>query len=92
MVMANRVIKYMTRMGQKTGTLNSSKKVQTVPMTVLLVTAYQNLNSGSRRMNGLNSPPLDPLLCVGNSGPSSLSKSSSGSILGVRKAMNRFRW
>lgn len=35
-------------------------------MVVDLVIAYQNLNSGSRRMKGLNSS----LLLVGSSGPS----------------------
>uniref|UniRef100_A0A1L8D7Y5 Uncharacterized protein n=1 Tax=Nyssomyia neivai TaxID=330878 RepID=A0A1L8D7Y5_9DIPT len=64
-VMQKSVMKYMTRIGQKTGTLNTSKNVQMIPMTVLLATAYQNLNSGRRRMKGRNSS----LVCVGNSGP-----------------------
>jgi len=49
-----------------------------------------NLNSGNRLMKGLNSS----LLCVGNAGPSGSSaesKSNPGSILGVRKAMNKLR-
>lgn len=65
-VMQNSVMKYMTRMGQKTGTLNTSKNVQIIAIVVDFVMAYQNLNSGSRRMNGLNSS----LLLVGNAGPS----------------------
>lgn len=64
--MQKSVMKYMTRIGQNTGTLNTSKKVQMIAMVVDLVIAYQNLNSGSRRMNGRNSS----LLLVGNAGPS----------------------
>lgn len=63
--MQNSVIKYMTRMGQNTGMLNISKNVQKIPMTVLFEMAYQNLNSGNRRMNGRNSW-FDR---VGSSGP-----------------------
>jgi hypothetical protein len=70
MVMQKRVMKYMTKMGQKTGTLKSSKKVQRKAMTVALVAEYQNLNSGSRRMKGRNSS-----FCrVGSSGPSARMK------------------
>jgi len=67
MVMQNKVMKYMTRMGQNTGMLKHSNMVHTMAITVDLVTEYQNLNSGSRLMNGLNSS----LLLVGSSGPSS---------------------
>lgn len=59
----------MTRMGQNTGTLNTSKNEQNMAMVVDLVIAYQNLNSGNRRMKGLNSS----LLLVGSSGPSASS-------------------
>lgn len=59
-------MKYITRMGQKTGTLKTSKNVQMMAIVVDFVMAYQNLNSGSRRMKGLNSS----LLRVGNAGPS----------------------
>ena len=66
MVMQKSVRKYMTRMGQNTGTLNNSKKVQQKAITVALVAEYQNLNSGRRRINGRNSS-----FCrVGSSGPS----------------------
>lgn len=58
-------MKYITRMGQNTGMLNTSKNVQIIPMTVLFEMAYQNLNSGNRRINGRNSW-FDR---VGNSGP-----------------------
>jgi hypothetical protein len=64
--MQKRVIKYMTRIGQNTGTLNTSKNEQKIAMVVDLVIAYQNLNSGNRRMKGRNSS----LLLVGSSGPS----------------------
>lgn len=64
--MQKSVMKYMTRIGQKTGTLKTSKNVQMIAMVVDLVIAYQNLNSGSRRMNGRNSS----LLRVGKLGPS----------------------
>lgn len=40
---------YITRMGQ-----NTSKKVRTTAMRVPLVSACQNLNSGSLRMKGWN--------------------------------------
>lgn len=65
--MPNSVKKYITRIGQKTGTLKTSKKVQTTAINVDLVTEYQNLNSGKRRMKGRNSS----LARVGNSGPAS---------------------
>lgn len=110
-VIQKRVMKYMTRIGQNTGTLKTSKKEQKIAMVVDLVIAYQNLNSGNRRMKGLNSS----LLLWGSSGPSGSStkrtnlryestacvcclknlpesKSSPGSIFGVRKAMKRLRW
>lgn len=64
------MMKYITRIGQKTGTLKTSKKVQNKAMTVDLETEYQNLNSGNRLINGRNSS----LAFVGNSGPSSDSK------------------
>ena len=66
-VMTKRVMKYMTRMGQKTGMLKNSKKVQPKPMSVAFVAEYQNLNSGSRRMNGRNSS----FCLVGSASPSS---------------------
>merc|ERR1719427_1895736 len=89
MVIQNKVIKYITRIGQNTGTLNSSKKVQKNPITVAFVAEYQNLNSGRRRMNGRNSS----FCFVGKtSGPSSSSISAmAGSIFGVKKARNKLR-
>ena len=65
--MTKRVMKYMTRMGQKTGMLKNSKKVQPKPMSVAFVAEYQNLNSGSRRMKGRNSS----FCLVGSANPSS---------------------
>lgn len=64
--MQNNVMKYITRIGQNTGILKHSNIVQTSAITVDLLTEYQNLNSGSRLMKGLNSS----LHFVGNSGPS----------------------
>ena len=91
MVIQKSVMKYMTRIGQNTGMLNSSKKVQKNAIVVALVAEYQNLNSGSRRINGLNSSFWE----VGSAMPSSSSSLSysamAGSILGVRKASRRFR-
>lgn len=90
-VMPNRVKKYKSRIGQKTGMLNTSKNVRKKAIKVALLTeslkvnlrilslivsckndcracsAYQNLNSGSLRMNGRNSS----LALVGKVGPSS---------------------
>ena len=92
--MQNKVMKYITRMGQKTGMLKNSKNVQVNAMTVALVAEYQNLNSGNRLMKGLNSS----LCLVGNSIPSSSSFSAAsnsaiaGSILGVKNASSRFKW
>ena len=65
-VRQNNVMKYITRIGQKTGTLKTSKKVQKRAITVDLETEYQNLNSGSLLINGRNSS----FALVGNSGPS----------------------
>lgn len=62
-----RVMKYITRIGQNTGTLKTSKKVQKRAIIVDLQTEYQNLNSGSLLMKGRNSS----LTLVGSSGPSS---------------------
>lgn len=64
-------MKYITKIGQNTGMLKKSNIVQHKAMTVDLVTEYQNLNSGSRLMNGLNSS-FD---FVGSSGPSPSEKS-----------------
>ncbi len=66
MVIQKRVIKYITKIGQNTGTLNSSKKVQHRAIRVALLAEYQNLNSGNLRIKGLNSS----FCLVGNSGPS----------------------
>ena len=45
--MQNRVMKYMTRIGQNTGMLKKSKNVQTKAIAVAFVAEYQNLNSGN---------------------------------------------
>lgn len=64
--MQKSVMKYITRIGQNTGTLNTSKNVQNSAIVVDFVIAYQNLNSGSLLMKGRNSS----LLLVGSAGPS----------------------
>ena len=51
--MQKSVMKYITRIGQKTGMLKNSKKVQKKAIPVALVAEYQNLNSGNRRTKGL---------------------------------------
>lgn len=83
MVAKNSTKKYMRRIGQKTGTSKTEKKVMTMPMAVPRAQANQNLNSGNRRANGRNSfPSLD--VC-GNVGPLSLALGSSS---GDRKAVD----
>ena len=47
MVMQNKVIKYITRIGQNTGMLKKSKNVHRKAIAVAFVAEYQNLNSGS---------------------------------------------
>lgn len=90
LVRTKRIIQYMTKTGQKTGMLKNSKKVQTKEMAMALVAQYQNLNSGRRRMKGLNSSSC----LVGRvpTAPSSISWSRAsfeGSNLGWRKAKNK---
>jgi len=75
-VKTNKIQKYMTRIGQNTGTLNISKKVQKVAITTDLEHEYQNLNSGSFLINGLNSSSR----LVGSPGPSSSSDISEKKI------------
>lgn len=94
-------------MGQNTGILKQSKNVQTNAIIVLFVTEYQNLNSGNLLMNGLNSSfalvgnsgPFSSAknnilnnniyFLIYNYLPS---KSIAGSILGVKNAINKFKW
>lgn len=66
-VRQKRVMKYITSIGQNTGTLKSSKKVQNSAIMVDFETEYQNLNSGNLLMKGRNSS----FTFVGSSGPSS---------------------
>lgn len=68
-VIQNRVIKYITNIGQNTGILKASMNVQQKAISVLLVTESQNLNSGNLRINGLNSS----VALVGKAGPLSSS-------------------
>lgn len=69
MVMQNKVMKYITNIGQNTGILKASTKVQQKANIVLFVTDNQNLNSGNLRIKGRNSS-VD---LVGNAGPFSSS-------------------
>lgn len=40
MVMVNRMMKYITRIGQKTGTLSASKHVHIIPTTTAFTALY----------------------------------------------------
>lgn len=67
LVRTKRINQYMTKTGQNTGTSKMANQVQTKEMPMALVAQYQNLNSGRRRMKGLNSSsclvgrvPTDP--------------------------------
>lgn len=66
-VIQNRTMKYKTRIGQNTGTSKNWKNVKKIDNNVDFTTEYQNLNSGNRRMNGLNSS----FARVGKDGPES---------------------
>jgi hypothetical protein len=46
LVRTKRIIQYMTRTGQKTGTSKISNQLHTKAMTMARVAQYQNLNSG----------------------------------------------
>lgn len=54
-VTENKINQYSNKIGQKTGTSNAEKNVAINPTVIERMLAYQNLNSGSRRTNGLNS-------------------------------------
>lgn len=69
-VIQNKTIKYKTRMGQNTGTSKNLKNVKNIDNNVDFTTEYQNLNSGNRRINGLNSS----FARVGKDGPPESSK------------------
>lgn len=82
MVMKNKMKKYISKIGQKTGTSNTEKKVIIIDVAVPRVHASQNLNSGSRRANGRYSFPS--LSVVGKPGE------SVGSSKGDKKAIKLF--
>ena len=63
------------------GTSNIEKKVIKKAVHTPFIEVYQNLNSGTRRLNGLKLSPVE----VGNKGPS-----PSGSIWGERNPMKLF--
>lgn len=82
-VTTNNTHQYRSKIGQKTGISNIEKKVAKNPRMIDLILEYQNLNSGRRRTNGLNSSfALD-----GSTGPSC----SGGTCKGVKKPKRRFR-
>lgn len=90
LVRKNRMNQYITKTGQKTGTLNISNQLQKKASAMTVVAECQNLNSGRRRMKGRNSSSdfvgSDP------TEPSSISVSMAsldGSNLGWRKARKR---
>lgn len=90
LVNVKRINQYTTRTGQNTGTSKIENQVQRNPMEMALVAEYQNLNSGRRLMNGLNSSSC----FVGSppAAPSSISLSIAsfeGSNFGWRKARKR---
>ena len=51
-VITNNMKKYSSKMGQKTGTLTTSKKVKVMAMNTARIQECQNLNSGNRLANG----------------------------------------
>jgi len=86
MVIKNRTKKYIKRIGQKTGTSKTEKKVMIRQVPAPCVQASQNLNSGSRLVKGRYSFPS--LAVEGNPGPS---LSVAGSSNGDRNAIKLFR-
>lgn len=84
--MQNNVMKYITKMGQNTGTLKQSKNVQIRAITVLLLMEYQNLNSGNRLTNGLNSS----FALVGSSGPFSSATKTTAINFKICAAFNAY--
>ena len=87
-VNANKITKYINKIGQNTGKSKIEKNVQKKAIKNALVKKNQNLNSGSRRIKGLNSSDC----IVGSAGPSSDSSSNSGSNFGEIKPRNAFSW
>jgi len=86
MVMAKRIQKYISKIGQKTGISNTLKKLHTSAMAIAFVVEYQNLNSGSLRINGLNSSSA----LVGREGPSSARPPSVVSTSALSKEGSNF--
>ena len=83
MVIKNRMQKYMTKIGQKTGMSNMGKNDMRNDIPVPLKHANQNLNSGNLLVKGLYS--CASFWLVGNVGP------SEGSSRGERKAIKLLR-
>lgn len=64
-IIQNVSMKYMSKRGQYIGKSRILKNVKNIDNNVDFTTEDQNLNSGSRRINGLNSS----FVCVGKDGP-----------------------
>lgn len=84
--MKNNTMKYISKIGQNTGTSKKEKNVIIMAIIVPLAHANQNLNSGSLLAKGLNSLPS--LSVVGRESPEE--DNSDGSSNGVKKAMKLF--
>mmetsp|Transcript_4154 Transcript_4154/g.5373 ORF Transcript_4154/g.5373 Transcript_4154/m.5373 type:complete len:104 (-) Transcript_4154:286-597(-) len=89
-VIKNNTPKYMSSIGQNTGTSNTEKNVISNDVAAPRAQANQNLNSGNRRANGRYSFPS--LAVEGRLNPSSRCPPTSvGSSNGLRKAMKLLR-
>lgn len=76
MVKANKMTKYIKRIGQKTGMSKNEKRVQNKPIQREVMALYQNLNSGNLRTNGRNSS-IKGLEPCGKKSPSSANNEAS---------------
>ena len=85
-VMKKSTQKYMTKIGQKTGTSKIGKNVMKKLVPVPLVQVNQNLNSGNLLVKGLYSSCEE----VGRDGPSSYS-AVAGSSNGDKNAIKLFK-
>lgn len=83
------MMKYITRIGQKTGISKIVKKDVNKDKIVALTALSQNLNSGRRRIKGLNSSSTSSVPSSKLDENSSCSRD--GSNFGVRKAKNKLR-
>lgn len=87
MVMKKSTAKYITKIGQNTGTSKIGKNVIKNEVPAPLKHVNQNLNSGNRLVKGLYS--LASLCVVGNDGPSLKSDGSSNGERNAIKLLSR---